>query len=111
MEELAEGTNADDGPATLRVLRDRAVAASLSAFGEGAGVGNVAGRVEGGEQVEVDAVSAIVGEVADFPSEESLQAAMAAVEALESSVRLAASLRAKLPGLPGEQMLEELLSE
>ena len=100
LEELAESVTRSS-PAHLRVLRDRAVMASLGVFRGDSG---------GADAAEVDAVAAIVGEVVDFPAEDKLQTAIAAVEALESAVRLAASLRAKLPG-PGEGLLEELLAE
>lgn len=106
LEELSCGlgdVGARGGSTYLRVLRDRAAAAALSAF--------CGGGPAAPEEAEVDAEAVVtVGEVAEFPPEVPLQSAMAAVEALEAAVRLASSLRAKLPA-EGEALLEELLAE
>jgi len=50
----------------------------------------------------------LVDEVDDFPDEESLQAALSAVESLEATSRLTSSLRAKLTG-EAAVLVEELL--
>jgi len=96
LEELGNSLPADSFPAHLRALRDRAEAAILAAFGEAALIS--------------DAAAAVLGEGADFPEEESLQAAISAVEALETAVRLSASLRLKLPGAAAA-LVDELLVE
>eukprot|EP00933_Yihiella_yeosuensis_P017711 TRINITY_DN14758_c0_g1_i2.p1 TRINITY_DN14758_c0_g1~~TRINITY_DN14758_c0_g1_i2.p1 ORF type:complete len:911 (+),score=172.86 TRINITY_DN14758_c0_g1_i2:117-2735(+) len=111
LEELSASVAAGGGgPAYLRVLRDRAQAASLHAF---------TGRAEpkdeqGNSPIAVDTfdatMSSIVGDVAEFPSEGSLQRAISAIETFERATRLAASLRAKLPG-QAEALLEGLLTE
>lgn len=92
--------------AYLRVLKDRALALCLTAF-------SPAGREEAetGMEEEADAVAAAtVGDDAVFPSEEALQDALTALEALEGAARLAASLRVKLPGV-SESLIEELVAE
>lgn len=114
LEELS-GSIGESSPPLLRVLRDRAVAACRSAIsGSGSSIGagdDGEGRAEGvAEYAESDPAAAVVSEVDDFPHEDNLQAAVAAVEALEGAVRLVASLRAKLPG-PGLELVEELLTE
>lgn len=97
------------GPAQLRVLRDRAAAAALSAFAasDSSTLASQDGAAEG-EEVEVDAVPMMVGEVANFPAEDLLESAISSIEAFEAGARLASSLRAKLPG-DCESLLEELL--
>ncbi|CAJ1364797.1 unnamed protein product [Effrenium voratum] len=90
------------GPAYIRMLRDRVISAAVCAF---SWRGN---QKMASEEVDVEAT--LMGEVADFPEEEYLQGVLAALEVLESSMRLAASLRAKLGG-QAEGLLEELLTE
>ncbi|CAE8629075.1 unnamed protein product [Polarella glacialis] len=101
-------SSAGGGPAYLRVLRDRAAAASLRAFGVGAqGPGSTSPEED---DLHMDAVATIVGEVAEFPHEEPLQGAMDAIEAFEAATRLACSLRGKMPDQV-EALLEELLTD
>jgi len=94
VEELSVPAGASE-PAKLRTLRETAAAAARAAFQDALGV---------------DAAAAVVGDAAEFPEEDKLQAVVTAVEALESATRLATSLRLKLPGA-AETLLEELLSE
>eukprot|EP00931_Biecheleriopsis_adriatica_P095314 TRINITY_DN68934_c0_g1_i1.p1 TRINITY_DN68934_c0_g1~~TRINITY_DN68934_c0_g1_i1.p1 ORF type:complete len:447 (+),score=113.57 TRINITY_DN68934_c0_g1_i1:61-1341(+) len=91
-----------DGPPHLRSLRDRALAAALSAFSKRGAVASEAG--------EVDAEAVFVGEVAQFPDEDALQNILTSPEALESATCLTGSLLAKLPG-QAEVLLDELLTQ
>ncbi|CAE7375410.1 unnamed protein product [Symbiodinium natans] len=98
-------------PPYLRMLRDRVLSATTSAFswrGSQSSQGN--GGAHQLDGAEVDAEEALVGESAEFPGEEQLQTILATLEVFESSIRLASSLRAKL-GQDAEALLEELLTE
>lgn len=97
LEELAEGLD-KHGSNHLHSLWEHAAAAAIAAFGQ-----------SGGGATEAAAVW--LGDAAEFPPEDALEAAVAAAEALEAATRLATSVRAKLPGPPGEQLLEPLLAE
>lgn len=96
LEELSASLPMENCSAHLRMLCDRAEAAVLAAFGDSALIS--------------DAAAAVVGQPIDFPEEDALQSAITAVEALESGVRLSASLRLKLPGA-AEVLVDELLVE
>lgn len=113
LEELGEMvTSTESGNkdiAHLRMLYDRAQAAALAAFSPPADAGNDSEDAPRAS-ANMDAAAAVLGEVAEFPCEERLQAAIVAIETLESVERLAASLRAKLPG-QGEELLDELLAK
>lgn len=89
--------------AHLRVLRDRAAAAALAAFGPPK-ADDATGAVPGAS-AEVDDE-----ESATFPPEEKLSTLVDTVEALESLSRLATSLQAKFQG-PARALLEDLLAE
>jgi len=93
------------GSSHLRMLFDRAVSAVLAAF---AGTHQSTCLAAEAIAEECDADAAVVEEAEDFPCENALQAAMAAIEALEAGEHLAASLRAKLPG-KGVLLVDQLL--
>eukprot|EP00927_Polykrikos_kofoidii_P046818 TRINITY_DN40947_c0_g1_i1.p1 TRINITY_DN40947_c0_g1~~TRINITY_DN40947_c0_g1_i1.p1 ORF type:complete len:1069 (+),score=206.59 TRINITY_DN40947_c0_g1_i1:304-3510(+) len=87
---------------------------SIEAVGIGASsdATTVAGlRLDGLGAAEADAAAALAGEVSEFPDEELLETAICAVESVETAVRVAISLRAKLPGPAGEALLDRLVSE
>lgn len=99
LEELNQQMAEAGNPTYLRVLRDRVVSTSSQAFRSGAAT--VAEEVD---------VQATLEELAEFPEEENLQSILAALEVLESSTRLASSIRAKL-GDHADGLLEDLLTE
>lgn len=112
LEELVR-SNADIGPAQ-RVLCDRAVAAAIAAFRAPVGSSHTGSGVSGSSataRAAADGALADSSLLEDFPCDEILQAAVAAVESLETSSRMAASLQAKLPGPNGETLVEELLAD
>lgn len=142
LEELYESAVVAGGGAGccphLRMLRDRAVAAVLTAFSsggrrastsagqdegaasdaagasgsaDGVGGGGADPRVKDAGAAEADAAAALDGEPSRFPEERWLEAAITAAESFEAGVRLAASLRAKLPGPQGEALLDSLLAD
>ncbi|CAK9088356.1 unnamed protein product [Durusdinium trenchii] len=99
LEELSDEMAEAGNPTYLRVLRDRVVSTSLQAF-----------RWKSKEDQEEVDVQATLEELTEFPEEEDLQSILAAMEVLESSTRLAFSIRAKL-GDHADGLLEDLLSE
>eukprot|EP00747_Dinoflagellata_sp_TGD_P220689 gnl/TRDRNA2_/TRDRNA2_92620_c0_seq1.p1 gnl/TRDRNA2_/TRDRNA2_92620_c0~~gnl/TRDRNA2_/TRDRNA2_92620_c0_seq1.p1 ORF type:complete len:476 (-),score=100.85 gnl/TRDRNA2_/TRDRNA2_92620_c0_seq1:53-1366(-) len=100
LEDFAETIVKDGSSPHLQSLHEKAVAASLAAFGPAA--------AKTGQ--EGDVAAALLGVDAEFPEEELLSEAVSAVDTLESAIRLATSLRAKLTPTC-ESLVEDLVEE